>query len=163
MTLKLDLRREAYFYAQDLDNEGGVRYFRTTDNDAPIEQVDSSDQRLPQVRRLLDEIQNRGRAWAVAGNPLPCRVSFSGDCVVEVHPVTLDSAGRVSPVLLLFNALSQSRSLGTTALTSVATRLNRTLDKQTLDALGQLKRLLALPRWIIFLHIIFNSQRARRD
>lgn len=163
MTSKLDLRYEAYLYAQDLNNEGGVAYCRVSDGGAVGEQLVRPDQRLPHVRQLLDEIQNAGRAWAVSSNALSCRVSLTGDCVITVRPVTLDAGGRVSPVLLLFNALGPSRKLGAAALTAVPTYLNRQLDQPTLEAVARLKQLLALPRWILFLHIVFQSKRALHD
>lgn len=163
MTSKLDLRYEAYLYAQDLNNEGGVAYCRISGGGAVGERLVMPDQRLPHVRQLLDEIQNAGRAWAVGGNALSCRISLTGDCVITVRPVTLDANGRVSPVLLLFNALGPSRRLGAAALTAVPTCLNRQLDQSTLQGLARLKQLLALPRWIIFLHIVFQRKRALHD
>ncbi|WP_375184691.1 hypothetical protein [Aquabacterium sp.] len=163
MTSKLDLRREAYLYAQDLNNEGGVAYCRVSEGGAVGEHLVRPDPRLPHVRQLLDEIQSVGRAWAVGGNSLSCRVTLRGDCVIAVRPVTLDADGRVSPVLLLFNALGASRKLGAAALEAVPTYLNRLLDQPTQEDLGRLKQLLALPRWILFLHIVFQSKRAFHD
>lgn len=163
MTSKLDLRREAYLYAQDLNNEGGVAYCRVSESGAVGEHLVRPDQRMPHVRRLLDEIQSTGRVWAVGGNSLSCRVTLSGDCVIAVRPVTLDADGRVSPVLLLFNALGASRKLGAVALDAVPTFLNRQLDQPTQEALVRLKQLLVLPRWILFLHIVFHSKRAFHD
>jgi hypothetical protein len=163
MTSKIDLRHEAYLYAQDLNNEGGVAYCRISEGGAVGEQLVRPDPRLPHLRRLLDEIQNAGRAWAIGGTALSCRVTLTGECVIKVLPVTLDVDGRVSPVLLLFNALGPSRELGATALAALPTYMNRQLDQPSLAALGRLKPLLALPRWILFLHIFFHSKRAIND
>lgn len=163
MTSKLDLRHEAYLYAQDLNNAGGVAYCRVSEGGAVGEHLVRPDPRLPLVRNLLDKIRGAGRAWAVGSTALSCRVTFTGDCVITVRPVTLDADGRVSPVLLLFNTLGPSRKLGSVALTAVPTYLNRELDQPTQEALARLKQLLALPRWILILHIVFQSKRAPHD
>lgn len=163
MTAKLDLEREAYLYAQDLNNEGGVAYCRVSEGGAVGEHLIRPDPRLPRVRQLLDEILGVGRVWAVGGPALMCRVSLSGECVITARPLTLDVDGRVSPVLLLFNALGPSRQLGAAALAAVPTLMNRQLDPPSLEGITQLKRLLGLPRWVLFLHIVFRSKKALND
>lgn len=163
MTARLDLGREAYLYAQDLNNKGGVTYCRVSEGGAVGEQLVRPDPRLPRVRQWLDQILSVGRVWSVGGSALMCRVSFSGECVITVRPLTLDVDGRVSPVLLLFNALGPSRQLGAAALAAVPTLMNRQFDSASLAAIAQLKRLLGLPRWFLFLHIVFRSKKALND
>lgn len=162
MTAKVDLGREAYLYAQDLDNDGGTEYWRVGDGGEISERLLPSDARLLDVRSRLDGLQQAGRSWSLSGR-LACRVNLHGDCVITIEPRTLDVDGRVSPVLLLFNALAPVRHQATAVLAGIPLLMERALTDEDMAAIASLKGALAWPRWIIFLHLVLFSRSVAND
>lgn len=163
MTAKIDLAHEAYLYAQELDNEGGVEYWCTSGLGVIWERLMPSDTRLPDIRDRLDFLQGRGRSWTVGGDALPCGINMNGDCVVCIHPITLDVNERVSPVLLLFNALSSSRQQIASAIEKIPSLMKRDLDDEILLSSSRLRRILGWSCWLILLHMIVFSKRVKND
>ena len=160
MTAGLNLRHEAYLYAQNLDNAGGTEYWRLAASGSICERLESPDLRLCSVRERLDALQSTGRSWRIPGVCLQCRVGRKGDCVLTVRPESLDLGARVSPVLLLFNALSPSRLQAAVALAVIPELMGRKMAPNNYDAEARLKRALKWPAFIIFLHIFFFSREA---
>lgn len=159
MTAVVDLSREAYLYAQDLDNLGGTEYWRVTAGGTTCERLLPTDPRLPAVRGRLDVLESMGRGWLIGGSDLPCRVDVRGDCVLTVRPLTRDMHGRISPVLLLFNALSPEREQAAEAVAAIPELMGRELAPQHLTSSVRIKRVLSWPRFLLLLHIAFFSRR----
>jgi len=163
MIAMLDLSREAYFYAQALDNQGGTEYWRITEGGTVSEKLLPEDPSLSAVRSLIDTVQSHGRVWHIAHSGLPCRLINGGNCVLTVTPETRDSGGRLSPVLLLFNALGPSRQQAAVAFMSIPSTMEREVSNDYEKIARHLKRIIALPRWIIYLHMAIFSEKHTHD
>jgi hypothetical protein len=162
MTAEIDTSHEFYLYAQNLDNTGGTEYWRVTSGGATCELLLPSDARLPEVRSRLDDLQQVGRSWSIGG-VLPCRVNFHGDCVITIQPTTLDVDGRVSPVLLLFNALAPERQKATAIMEHIPNLMKRGLTDEDLAAIVGLNNALGWPRWILLIHLFLFSRSVAND
>lgn len=160
MTAELDLSHEVYFYAQDLDNAGGTEYWCVTDGGATCNRLLPTDPRLAAVRERLDASAASGRDWRIACEGVKSRVSVGGECVLTVYPQTRDVGGRLSPVLVLFNALAPAREQAAVALTVIPTLMGREVMPNHASSAAQLGRVLSWPRFFIVLHMIFFSRRA---
>lgn len=160
MTARLKLAHEIYLYAQDLDNLGGTEYWRLTAGGSVRERLLSTDPRLSAVRDHLDELGTSGREWLIGGAELPCRVNSRGDCVLTLRPLTLDVNGRISPVLLLFNALAPGRGQAVKAIEALPALMGRELAQPQLVRAAQLKRSLGWPAVFLCLHIFMFGRRS---
>ena len=163
MTANFDLSREVYLYAQALDNQGSSEYWRVSEGGPNFELLPQDDERLVAIRDAIDRLQATGRSWSIAAGNLACYVTWRGDCVITIRPLTHDVAGRVSPVLLLLNVLAPSRSLGTQAWAGIPTYMQRELLPDDQTSLARLAKILSWPRWVLFLHIFLFSRSIGND
>jgi hypothetical protein len=159
----LDLSRHTYLYAQALDNKGDPEYWRAHEAGTAFDRLTLDDSRLPLIRDFLDELTVTGCHWRIGDEGLDCRVSWKGACVITIHPETRDVDGRISPVLLLFNALGHGRSQAASALNKLEALTGRSLNVSERKAIGGLNTLMSRPRLVILFHILFFSRRAKSD
>lgn len=158
----LDLCHHAYLYAQALDNQGDPEYWQAGHAGAALDRLALGDERLPLIRRLIDDLASIGRRWSIGTGRLDCRVNCKGECVITIHPVTRDVDGRISPVLVLFNALGPRRLQAVTALSELEGHMGRSLSSVDRAEIEQLKKLLLRPRICLAFHIMFTSRRSKK-
>lgn len=154
----LDLSRDAFIYAQALGNEGDVDFWCVRIGEMAFEKLPLTDKNLPSVRACLDEMVSSGHHWPMGSGALVCQVRLSGVCVVTIKPMTLDIDGRISPVLMLFNAFGPDRRNAAKALKTIPDVLGRQLSQAVMDDINKLQRLLRWPAWLIFIRIIFTRR-----
>lgn len=163
MIASFNLSRQAYLYAQTLDNQGASEYWSISLDGTGIEPVLSSDPRTVLVRDALDTLQANGRSLPLTTKAITCRVMWDGNCVVTIRPLTRDVHGRVSPVLFLCNILGSRRASIMEAWESIASVTGRQFNKHDRAELTCLASRLQRPRWIVFLYILFFSRRPKND
>lgn len=163
MTSKLDLNAGAILYAQALDNKGSAEYWSLEDYLKPPIRLTLFDPRLQAIRDLLDDIQSNGRVWGCGSHTVTVKFRYSGECVIMIKPLTRDIGGRVSPVLVLLNALGGGRKLGAEALFSIERHLKRELACDGKAEIRKLSKILRRSRFLILLHMIIFSKRIKND
>lgn len=155
----LDLRHETYLYAQALDNLGGTEYWRITQNGKVNEKLSPNDPCINAVQQQLDRLESHGRIWPITDNNLPCRALVDGTIILTVTPRQKDAHGRNAPVIVLFNALGPKRQQAAVALASIPSLLGRELTTDCAISVARLKRILALPRWLLSFHMALFSRK----
>lgn len=162
MIVKSDIAGEVYVYTQALDNNGSSEYL-LIENPNKVESLDTSGSIAAMVRDFIDKLHQYGRVWEVKGNTLDCRINLKGECLITLRPLTLDVSGRISPVLIAINVLALDRSCAKSTLSGLSHVVGRNLSEEDTLAISHIEKLLNLPRWKIFLNILFHSRRPSHD
>lgn len=162
MILKASGLTAAYFYAQSLDNSGGSVCWRS---DAPgeYEELNVDEMERGLVVHAIDSVQTDGRVWAIGGAGVDCKVTYQGDCLITIDPLTRDASGRIAPVVLLFDAYSEFRLNVAGMLGDCEFLMQRELSAQQLEFVGRLESLMRLPSLFIAFHILIYSRKSRHD
>jgi hypothetical protein len=163
MTTVLDLKRNAFIYAQDLDNKGGTEYWCISDSGTKFDRLKISDQRTSLISQNLDEMNIYGRYLSLGIKSFECKVRWSGTCTVTIRPNTLDANGRLSPVIVILSLLSADRHQATAALEAIPKILGRELGQKTLKDIVTFRRILKFPSLLLFFSIILLSRRKKND
>lgn len=163
MTAKIDLARAVYGYAQVLDNLGASEYWCVADCDLAPELLQPNDQRTQAISSAIDRLQATGRSWSIAGGSVTCRVTWSGDCVITIRPLTLDVDNRVSPLLLLCNVFAPKPMRIACACECIPVHMRRELADDDHKALSRLGSKLRWPNWLLFLHLFLFSRSIEND
>ena len=161
MTTSLDLNRNAFVYAQHLDNKGGFDFWRSQFSEMLFEQLTPNDIRLPLMHSCVDEIINFGCHWPTKSEFFLCQIMKSGKCLITIKPITLDIDGRKSPVLIIFDAFGPSRKNIAKTLQNIPRILDRQTDPIAMGDIEKFCRIFRWPAWILYIrtHIlrIFND------
>lgn len=163
MTANLNFEREAYIYAQTLENNGQSEYWLVSRESGKINKIKESDILILDIQSGIDFVYALRQRWTTTETKFDCRISLNGLCTITIHPLTLDVDGRISPVVLLFNVLGPFRHRGLLALTEIQYTLNRKFSESDISNLTHLMRILRWPSFFIFLHIVFHRQKASND
>lgn len=150
----IELKRSAYLYAQELDNSGDTHYLAFDADTRSWNQMPMGDDRLTPLRLTLDTLSESGRCY-MQSEGLSCHAGFSGEALVKLSPTTLDAAGRVSPILFLFNVFSDHREQAIAGLPSQLGRMSRKLSPAVEAQLSILRSRLARPKVLFFLSLLF--------
>eukprot|EP01032_Pedospumella_encystans_P008637 gene8637-10228_t len=131
-----------------LDNGGDSEYLWLSSNRKSTINIDFTDSKAVFVRDTID---------AAYAETTPRRIGHSifyqrrknGNFIITVKPATLDVAGRISPVLLIFKNLSALQNLGGLAFAAIEHNLDRQLPDSAKHDLKKLVKILAKPAWMI--------------
>lgn len=156
------LRDAIYIYAQALDNSGETDYWCASNSEV-YKLSKYSDPEAVVFREFIDDVQTNGRHWPIIAGNLQCRVTWKGNCLITVKPMTLDEAGRLSPVLLFLNIYKNQRRDVINVLETLSNITGREISDDDDNGINHLERVLNWPRWRIFLHIAIYSRRVRND
>jgi hypothetical protein len=155
----LDLSRNAYMFAQALDNSGEFEYWIVSRHGEHFDKLEPTDQRLRLIRKQIDEAASTfKRKLPFEGQELDCRASLSGAGVITIRPTTLDIDGRASPVLMLFNLYGDMRGQVAVALRTILDAMGRELTQSASLEIDKLDRMLKWPRPLLFLALIFGKR-----
>lgn len=110
-------------YTQSLNNTGSTKYWVSSMFNS-INNLPSASAEADCVRDLIDELSENGREWEISD--ISCVVKLNGNCLITIKPSTLDSAGRTSPILILFNVFL-CKKLGIDLLLKVESIVGREL------------------------------------
>lgn len=150
----IELKRTAYLYAQELDNSGDTHYLAFDADTRIWNLMPMSDDRLTPLRLTLDTLSETGRCY-MQFEGVTCHAGFSGDALVKLSPTTLDAAGRVSPILFLFNVFSEHWEQAIAGLPAQLGRMSRELSPAVEAQLSSLRSRLARPKLLFFLILLF--------
>jgi hypothetical protein len=78
-------------------------------------------------------------------------------------PATLDVAGRISPVLLIFKNLSALQNLGELAFAAIERSLARQLPDSAKRDVKRLVKIWAKPAWLVRIILYLNSSKVEND
>lgn len=162
MTVGFERHKSAYLYAQSLDNSGDSLCWRSSAG-GEYQELDLSDPQRAAMLHALDYVQNTGRDWPVGSESLECKVTFQGDCLVKVKPLTRDAGGRVAPVILLFNVFFGIRKNAGRMLFDCEALMLREFSSEHRAAISSLERVMSWPFLFIVLHVIIHSRKCKND
>lgn len=161
MTASSSSQESAYLYAQGLDNSGDTLCWLSRAV-GEYQELDYADPQRVTFLHSLDHVQNIGRQWPVGSDSLECTVTYRGDCLIKIKPLTRDIGGRVAPVILLFNVFSDLRKNAARMLFDCEALMQRELSTEHHEAFNQLGKIMHWPRIIIALHILLYSKSSRK-
>ena len=162
MIVRSNYKDVAYAYAQALDNSGDAKYLCLSDR-ANVMQIDQTGKSAVMVRNCIDGLQQDGRNWNIAGDAITLRVSYKGDCILKVNPLTKDVAGRISPVLFVMNVYGGSRHSVMSFQKNIETELGRKISETDKAAFRKVNKILSWPAWLIFFHVVLFSRKVSYD
>jgi hypothetical protein len=161
MSVLIDLSRDAYVFAQALDNSGETEYWIVSDRGERYDKLEPTDQRLWFIREQIDEASASKRQLPLQGRELDFRANLSGVGVLTIKPTTLDVDGRISPVLMLFNLYGGMRGQTLAALRAILTVMGRELSQSASSEIDKLHRMLNWPRPVLFFTLLFAKLRSK--
>lgn len=162
MIAKNDRASSSYLYAQSLDNSGDAVCW-VTGADGECQELNSYDSQRVEMLHRLDHVQNHGRRWKFCSNGLECRVSHEGDCAIKIYPLIRDEAGRLAPVILLFNIHNGMRKSVPRILFDSQVKTGRRFSYDDHAAIFNLERTFRWPLLLIRLHIFFFTKVSKND
>ena len=162
MTAMADCCRSAYLYAQSLDNSGDASCWRIRSL-GEYQEVDCEERERTAVLHAIDYVQNSGRKWLLGNESLECMVTYRGDCLVSIKPLTRDAGGRLAPVTLIFNVFGDHRESAARALNDCETLTRRELSAEHHVAIGDFEKIMRWPSIFIALHILVCSRGRGND
>lgn len=162
MTSQTSLLDRTYVYAQSLDNSGKTDCWALSDS-GKLEKIDTLKYDMNLLLDTIDTARTEGRYWSIGNKNIVFYVLFSGACVVRVKPLTLDVGGRLSYVQIVTNFYSGDRVVAAQALGNLAEITGRVTDGSEVKVAARLNKILKLPRWLIFVHIVLFSRRFSND
>lgn len=162
MTAESERYKSAYLYAQSLDNSGDSLCWRSSAC-GEYQELDLSDPQRSAMLHALDYVQNTGRDWPVGSESLECKVTFQGDCLIKIKPLTRDAGGRVAPIILLFNVFCGIRKSAGRMLFDCEALMRREFSSEHRAAIYSLGRVMNWPLFFIVLHIIIYSRKFKND
>lgn len=139
-------------YAQSLDNSGAVELLSYQAASGAFEDV-SEQPRDKALLALMDSLLTSERVWRMGQSPLQLYWSWNGDCIVQAQPVERDAAGRVSPVMLIFNMWTAQRKDILRVAETMHHAMRRSFEATARADFATLQKLLDAPAWIIFLRM----------
>lgn len=139
-------------YAQSLDNSGAVEMLSYQAVSGAFEDV-SEQPRDKALLALMDGLLASKRVWHIGPSPLHLYWSWNGDCIVQAQPVERDAAGRLSPVMLMFNMWTAQRKDILRVAESIHHVIHRSFDSTAKADFATLQKLLDCPALIIFLRL----------
>jgi hypothetical protein len=152
----------AYLYVQNLDNSGDTLCWRSRAL-GEYQELDYGDPQRGAVLHSLDYLQHNGRQWSVGYGGVDCRVTYRGDCLIKINPLTRDVSGRAAPVILLFNAFGERRKNVARMLFDCEALMQRELSAEHRVAIGHFDKVMNWPVFLIMLHVIFYSRKCIDD
>lgn len=162
MTSQTSSFDRTYVYAQSLDNSGKTDCWVLSENGKPIK-IETSTRDMTFLLDTIDQARTEGRNWSIGNKNIVFYVLLSGACVVRVKPLTLDVGGRLSYVQVVTNYYSKNRVIAAQALSNLSEICGRETDGSEIEIANKLKRILQLPRWLIFVHVVLFSRRFSND
>ncbi len=157
MILSSCIRRKAYIYTQTLNNTGNTKYWVSSVFNS-INNLPSVSDEAGFVRDLIDELSDNGREWEI--NDISCVVKLNGNCLITIKPSTLDSAGRTSPILILFNVFL-CKKLGIDLLLKVESIVGRELTEHDKAQCKNLAVFFDSSVFYLFFNILIKSKKMR--
>lgn len=142
-------------YAQSLDNSGAVEMLSYQAVSGAFEDV-SEQPRDKALLTLMDRLLSSDMVWRIGQSPLQLYWSWSGDCIVQAQPVERDAAGRVSPVMLVFNMWTAQRKEILRVAETIQHVMHRSFDTAAMADFATLQKLLNYPALIIFLRMLLT-------
>ncbi|WP_286736599.1 hypothetical protein [Pseudomonas sp. PGPPP4] len=147
----------AYLYAQTLDNSGdSLCWLSKTPGE--YQEIDYADPRRTEVLRSLDHVHNNGRLWPVGSDSFECKVTFQGDCLIKINPLTRDFGGRLAPIVLIFNVYDGLRQSVARMLLDCEKLMRRDFSVEQRSAIDALEKILSWPVVFIAMHIFIFSR-----
>lgn len=162
MTSQTSLFDRTYVYAQSLDNSGKTDCWVLCESAKP-KKIETSDHDMNHLLDTIDQARTNGRNWSIGNKNIVFYVLLSGACVVRVKPLTLDVGGRLSYIQVVTNFYSKNRVIAAEALSNLAEITGRQTDRSEMKIAARFKKILQLPRWLIFIHCVLFSRRFFND
>jgi len=162
MTARSEELNSAYLYMQNLDNSGDTLCWRS-DVWGEYQELEYGDQERDAALHVIDDIQNNGRQWSIGTGEIDFRVTFHGDCLIKLSPLTRDVGGRVAPVLLLFNAFGKLRVNVLRMILDCEALTHRKLSVEQRELIFQFDRMMRWPAICIAMHIFICSRKYTDD
>ena len=162
MTSLLENECHAYIYAQALDNGGDTEYLWLSSNERSTINIDFSDSKAIFVRTTIDAA-NAETTPRCIGKSIFYQRRKNGNFIITVMPATLDVAGRISPVLLIFKNLSALQNLGELAFAAIERSLARQLPDSAKRDVKRLVKIWAKPAWLVRIILYLNSSKVEND
>lgn len=147
--------RNFIIYAQSLDNSGNVEVYSYSSSESCYDDL-SHNYRDEELLNLMDRLLSSNSFWKIGKSQLKVYVDFLGNCVVEARPIELDTAGRISPVFFIFNALRAQRKEFLSITQNIQSVMGRNFDKDTKQSFALLQNILNYPSILIFFRIILT-------
>lgn len=142
-------------YAQSLDNSGAVEMLSYQAVSGAFEDV-SEQPRDKALLALMDRLLSSDTVWRIGQSPLQLYWCWSGDCILQAQPVERDAAGRVSPVMLVFNMWTAQRKDILRVAETIHHVMRRSFDAAARADFATLQKLLNYPALIIFLRMLLT-------
>lgn len=157
MIAKSSSKTCAYLYAQALDNSGdSLCWLSKTPGE--YQELDYADPRRAEVLRSLDHVHNSGRLWPVGSDSFECKVTFQGDCLIKINPLTRDVGGRIAPIVLCFNVYGELRQGVTRMLLDCEALMRREFSVEQHSTIDAFEKILSWPVIFIAIHIFLFSR-----
>lgn len=142
---------EIYAYAQALSNDGGSEYWAIRAHGRQFDEITGQSEIAHSVRKKIDEAFAASIIYLGAAEQIECRVSSEGTALVLLRPTTFDVDGRISPIIIVFNAFSDIRKDVATVARALPDVMGRNLDKSAFREIDRLERYLRLPHVVLWL------------
>lgn len=155
----MTLSKSLFVYAQSLDNSGEVEVWQMSDL-KNLKRVHNDIKTLSKLTSAIDKIEQEGRYWKLGSEKVSFRVAFNGDCYVKIKPTVLDSAGRVSPILVVSNVYSNNRLVLADCVRNIKFITTRDCGEVEKIIAKKLFDILSLSRVIIFIRYLFLPRSA---
>jgi hypothetical protein len=162
MTFQTSSFDRTYVYAQSLDNSGKTDCWVLSEN-GKLKKIDTSTHDMNFLLDTIDAARTEGRNWSIGNKNIVFYVLLSGACVVRVKPLTLDVSGRLSYIQIVTNCYSKNRFIAVQALANLSEISGRETDGGEIEIAKKFKKILQLPRWLIFIHVVLFSRRFSND
>lgn len=153
----MTLSKSSFVYTQALDNSGEVEVWQISDHEN-LKRVHNDRKTLSRLTSAIDRIEQEGRYFKLGVDRVSFRVAFNGDCFVKIKPTVLDSAGRVSPILVISNIYSNNRLVFAHCVRDVKFITNRDCGGVEEIIAKKLFNILSLPRFVIFIKLLFSPR-----
>lgn len=147
--------RNFIIYAQALDNSGDVEIYAHSPSESCYENL-IHEPRDEALLHLIDRLLASNSFWEIGQSPLKVYVDLSGNCIVEARSVERDTAGRISPVFFIFNALKTQRKDFLSITKKIPSVMGRNFDDKTKQSFESLQKLMNYPAIVIFFRILFT-------